>query len=160
MEGDIGKRNTFKLQGTHIIYICTCIAYIANLSTVWCLTQTWPYTIALLHYAKGISHAVLGDVTSAELCFQSLLTSIAEVPDNRVMHNNTCQNMLKVAVEMLRGEIAYRKGTLLICVLRQSFFLIISGGVVLVFEPHRACSNLLCVTCYMLHVGRIVRFRV
>jgi hypothetical protein len=62
------------------------------------------------HYAKGISYAVLGNISKAEEKLALLLEDIPNVPSDRVLHNNTCSSMLQVAVAMLRGEIDYRKG--------------------------------------------------
>lgn len=67
-------------------------------------------TTATIHYAKGIANAALGDVTSAEREKLLFLEAKAKVPDSRLLHNNTCQDLLAIAEAMLTGEIEYRKG--------------------------------------------------
>lgn len=67
-------------------------------------------TTAMIHYAKGVAHAALGNVQAAE-AEQSLFRAAApRVPASRVMHNVTCQQLLAIAESMLAGEIAYRSG--------------------------------------------------
>lgn len=67
-------------------------------------------TTAIWHYAKTVAHAALGDVTAAEaqrLLFQEAMTA---VPESRMLFNNTCRDVLKIAEQMMLGEIEYRKG--------------------------------------------------
>ncbi len=67
-------------------------------------------TTAMMHYAKGVAHAALGNVPAAE-AEQALFRAAARrVPDTRYMHNVSCVETLAVAEEMLEGEIAYRRG--------------------------------------------------
>ncbi|MEM6462231.1 MAG: tetratricopeptide repeat protein [Pseudomonadota bacterium] len=67
-------------------------------------------TTAVMHYAKGVAHAALADVESAEKERTAFLQAKAKVPESRLLHNNTCQDLLAIAEEMLNGEIEYRKG--------------------------------------------------
>ena len=68
-------------------------------------------TVAMMHYAKGVAHAALGDVPAAEAeqaLFRAARTACAR---NRA----TCTmclacSLLAIAEEMLEGEIAYRRG--------------------------------------------------
>jgi tetratricopeptide (TPR) repeat protein len=65
---------------------------------------------AMIHYAKGVAHAALGQVDQA-LSEQALFRAArARVPDTRLLHNNRCQDLFAIAEEMLAGEIAYRQG--------------------------------------------------
>jgi len=67
-------------------------------------------TLAMMHYAKGVAHAALGDVKAAET-EQGLFREAAKrVPDSRHLHNVACVELLPIAEEMLAGEIAYRRG--------------------------------------------------
>ncbi len=67
-------------------------------------------TVAMMHYAKGVAHAALGDVPAAE-AEQALFRAAAErVPKSRYIHNVPCVQLLAIAEEMLEGEIAYRRG--------------------------------------------------
>ena len=67
-------------------------------------------TVAMMHYAKGVAHAALGDVPAAE-AEQALFRAAApRVPKSRQLHNVRCMKLLAIAEEMLEGEIAYRRG--------------------------------------------------
>lgn len=67
-------------------------------------------TVAMMHYAKAVAHAALGDVPAAA-AEQVLFRETAErVPKSRYLHNVPCRQLLAVAEEMLEGEIAYRRG--------------------------------------------------
>jgi len=67
-------------------------------------------TTAMTHYAKGVAHASLGQVEAAEREQDLLRAARGRVPISRLLHNNTCQDLLAVAEAMLEGEIAYRRG--------------------------------------------------
>ena len=67
-------------------------------------------TTAMIHYAKAIAHATLGDVRAAEAEQQQFEAAVRQVPDTRYVFNNTCLDILAVASEMVSGEIEYRKG--------------------------------------------------
>jgi tetratricopeptide (TPR) repeat protein len=67
-------------------------------------------TTAMLHYAKGVSHAALGEVAHAREHRRLFREAVARVPESRYLFNNTCLDILAVAAEMLDGEIAYREG--------------------------------------------------
>ena len=67
-------------------------------------------TVAMLHYAKGVAHAALGNVPAAE-AEQALFRKAAQrVPKSRQIHNVPCVQLLAIAEQMLAGEIAYRRG--------------------------------------------------
>jgi tetratricopeptide (TPR) repeat protein len=67
-------------------------------------------TVAMIHYAKGVAHAALGDVPAAQ-AEQTLFREAAKlVPKSRQIHNVLCVQLLAIAEEMLEGEIAYRRG--------------------------------------------------
>src|SRR5262249_21261752 len=67
-------------------------------------------TVAMIHYAKGVAHAALGEVPAAE-AEQALFRAAAQrVPKSRYLHNVPCQQLVAVAEEVLQGEIAYRRG--------------------------------------------------
>ena len=70
----------------------------------------WCVTTALTHYARGVAHAALGDVAAAEREQQSLTAAVERVPESRYLFNNTALDILAIAVAMLDGEIAYRRG--------------------------------------------------
>jgi hypothetical protein len=69
-------------------------------------------TTAMIHYARGVAHAARGDVAAAEREAAAFAAAVERVPPSRSLFNNTCLDILAIAREMLRGEIAYRKGEL------------------------------------------------
>jgi len=66
-------------------------------------------TTALLHYAKGVAHATLGQVEQSAAEVDLFEAAVKNVPDTRYLFNNTVQDILAVAREMLLGELEYRK---------------------------------------------------
>lgn len=64
---------------------------------------------AYVHYARAVAMAATGDVAGAEAEELVFLAACDRVPETRLMHNNTVRDLLEIAKEMLRGEIAYRK---------------------------------------------------
>jgi len=67
-------------------------------------------TTAMMHYAKAVAHAASGNIAKAEDEAQRFEIARAAVPPTRYVFNNTCLDILAIAAEMMRGEIAYRKG--------------------------------------------------
>ena len=67
-------------------------------------------TTAMLHYAKGLAHAVLGDVPAAEVERERFEAAAARVPASRTVFNNTCIDIFAIAARMLDGEVCYRRG--------------------------------------------------
>jgi tetratricopeptide (TPR) repeat protein len=67
-------------------------------------------TTAMIHYAKGVAHAALGEVSAAEAEQMLFREAAKRVPRSRYLHNVPCVQLLAVAEEMLEGEIAYRRG--------------------------------------------------
>jgi tetratricopeptide (TPR) repeat protein len=67
-------------------------------------------TVAIMHYAKGVAHAALGDVPAAEAEQKLFREAAIRVPESRYIHNVACVKLLAIAEQMLAGEIAYRRG--------------------------------------------------
>ncbi len=67
-------------------------------------------TTAMIHYAKAVALAASGEVTGAEAEAKCFEAAVARVPPTRYLFNNTCLDILAIASEMMKGEIAYRKG--------------------------------------------------
>jgi tetratricopeptide (TPR) repeat protein len=67
-------------------------------------------TTAMMLYAKGVAHSVLGEIAEAERARAAFLRARARVPDTRRVHNNTVCDLLGIAEEMLNGELEYRRG--------------------------------------------------
>ncbi len=66
-------------------------------------------TTAMIHYARGVAHAVTGGVQPAEAERDLFRAACARVPGSRTLFNNTCNDLLEIAVAMLDGELEYRK---------------------------------------------------
>jgi tetratricopeptide (TPR) repeat protein len=67
-------------------------------------------TTAMMLYAKGVAHAVLGEIAEAEQARDAFLAAKARVPESRTVHNNKMVDLLDVAAQMLTGELEYRRG--------------------------------------------------
>jgi tetratricopeptide (TPR) repeat protein len=67
-------------------------------------------TTAMIHYAKAVALAASGNVPAAEAEAKLFEAAVAKVPPTRYLFNNTCLDILAIAAEMMKGEIAYRKG--------------------------------------------------
>jgi len=67
-------------------------------------------TTALSQYAKGVALAATGQVAAAEQRQEQLAAAVARVPASRYLFNNRALDILAIAVAMLDGEIAYRRG--------------------------------------------------
>ncbi len=67
-------------------------------------------TTAMMLYAKGVAHSVLGEIAEAEQARDAFRAAKARVPDTRLVHNNTVEDLLDIAAEMLNGELEYRRG--------------------------------------------------
>ncbi len=67
-------------------------------------------TTAMMLYAKGVAHSILGEIAEAERARAAFREARARVPDTRRVHNNTVVDLLAIAEEMLTGELEYRRG--------------------------------------------------
>jgi tetratricopeptide (TPR) repeat protein len=67
-------------------------------------------TTAMMLYAKGVAHSVLGEIAEAEKARTAFLAAKSRVPDTRLVHNNRVVDLLDVAEQMLTGELEYRRG--------------------------------------------------
>ena len=66
-------------------------------------------TLAMLHYAKGIAHATLGDFDAADAARKAFVEAKGKLHKHRYIFNNTCADILEVAEAMLNGEVEYHK---------------------------------------------------
>src|SRR5258708_12720069 len=73
-------------------------------------TALYCTTTAMMLYAKGVAHSVLGEIAEAEKMRAAFRAARARVPDTRRVHNNTIVDLLAIAEEMLTGELEYRRG--------------------------------------------------
>ena len=67
-------------------------------------------TTAMMLYAKGVAHSILGEIAEAERARAAFREAKARVPDTRRVHNNKVVDLLEIAEEMLTGELEYRRG--------------------------------------------------
>ena len=67
-------------------------------------------TTAMMLYAQAVAHSALGNIAEAEAARDAFLEAKTKVPKGRRVHNNTVQDLLEVAEEMLNGELEYRRG--------------------------------------------------
>jgi len=67
-------------------------------------------TTATTHYAKGVALSALNRVPEAEEERSLFRTAMGKVPASRTLFNNTCKDILAVALAMLDGELEYRRG--------------------------------------------------
>ena len=69
-------------------------------------------TAAMMRYAKGVAHSVLGDIAAAAEEAAAFEEALTRVPESRYVFNNRCRDVLSIAREMMHGEIEYRRGRL------------------------------------------------
>jgi tetratricopeptide (TPR) repeat protein len=67
-------------------------------------------TTAMMLYAKSVAYSAMGNVAAAEREKAAFLAAKVKVPESRRVHNNTVQDLLVIAEEMLNGELEYRRG--------------------------------------------------
>lgn len=67
-------------------------------------------THAFGQYAKGIAHAVLGNIEEALEQQRLLRAAVAALPAERIVFQNDSRDILAVAEAMLAGELEYRRG--------------------------------------------------
>ena len=66
-------------------------------------------TTATMLYAKAVACAATERVSEAEWHAEMFEEAAESVPESRTIFNNTCRDILKIAHEMMKGEIEYRK---------------------------------------------------
>ena len=72
--------------------------------------ELYAMSSAVWHYAKTIAHAALGNVPCCRGERERLFyQAVTRVPERAMVFNNTCLDVLKIAEQMLLGEIEYRK---------------------------------------------------
>ena len=70
----------------------------------------YPITTILLHYAKTIGYAALGDIDTAREHKIKFETLFETVPDWHIVANNPTRNILRVGEAMMNGELEYHAG--------------------------------------------------
>jgi tetratricopeptide (TPR) repeat protein len=72
--------------------------------------ELYAMTTALMRYARSIALANLGKIKKAEAERDAFSAAQAAVPESRMLFNNTCIDILKIAEQMMLGELEYHKG--------------------------------------------------
>lgn len=72
-------------------------------------SDLYSMTTATWRYAKGIAHAVRGENELAKSEQKEFHEAVKRVPETRYLFNNSCQDVLKIADQMLKGELEYRQ---------------------------------------------------
>jgi tetratricopeptide (TPR) repeat protein len=67
-------------------------------------------TLAMMRYARTVALANTRQIAEAELEKALFYGALDQVSDSRMLFNNTCRDILKVAEQMMLGELAYHKG--------------------------------------------------
>lgn len=67
-------------------------------------------TTAMMHYARTVALANTGKIAEAEEERDAFVAARDRVPETRMLFNNTCLDILKIAEQMLLGELEYHKG--------------------------------------------------
>ena len=73
-------------------------------------SDLYSMTTATWLYAKAIAHAVRNELAEAQCEQKKFQDAVKRVPETRYLFNNSCQDVLKIADQMLTGEMEYRKG--------------------------------------------------
>ena len=73
-------------------------------------TELYVTTHALTYYAKAVALANLGRGAEADAMMENFTKAYADVPDSRMLFNNKARDVLAVAEEMMKGEIAFKAG--------------------------------------------------
>ncbi len=67
-------------------------------------------TLAMMRYARTVALANLHQIAEAEAESAKFHDALDKVPESRMLFNNTCRDILKVAEQMMLGELSYHKG--------------------------------------------------
>ncbi len=67
-------------------------------------------TTAMMRYARTVALANLHRTTEAEAEKAAFYSALEKVPESRMLFNNTCRDILKVAEQMMLGELTYHQG--------------------------------------------------
>lgn len=72
--------------------------------------EIYAVTTATWHYAKGIAHAVLGNIEKALEQQKLFREALAKIPEDRITYQNVSAEVLIIGDAMLDGELEYRRG--------------------------------------------------
>ncbi len=72
--------------------------------------ELYSVTTAMMHYARTVALANTPQLTAAEHEVRLFSEALDRVPESRMLFNNTCRDILRIAEQMLHGELAYHQG--------------------------------------------------
>ncbi len=72
--------------------------------------ELYCYTTAVMHYARTVALSNLGKLDEAETSAEAFNKARAQIPKSRYVVNNTAEDVLAVAEQMMLGELEYHKG--------------------------------------------------
>lgn len=73
-------------------------------------TKLFSFTHALILYARAVALANLGRADEATAEVARFDAALAAIPETRMLFQNKARDVLAVAAEMMRGEVAYKAG--------------------------------------------------
>ncbi len=72
--------------------------------------ELFSMTTAVMRYARTVALANVGRIAEAEAERELFFAAQGAVQESRMLFNNTCRDILKIAEAMLEGELEYHKG--------------------------------------------------
>ena len=72
--------------------------------------ELYAATTAMMRYARTVALANKGEIDAAEAERDAFFAARDRVPETRMLFNNTCRDILKVAEAMMLGELEYHRG--------------------------------------------------
>lgn len=73
-------------------------------------TALYSMTTALMRYARTVALANTGAIADAEAERDAFFVARDDVPETRMLFNNTCRDILGIAEQMMLGELEYHRG--------------------------------------------------
>ena len=73
-------------------------------------TELYTTTNALILYARAVALANLGRADAAQSASDIFAAAYADVPEERMLFNNSARDVLAVAEQMMLGEVAFKSG--------------------------------------------------
>lgn len=72
--------------------------------------ELYSVTTAMMHYSRTVALANTQQIAEAEAESEKFNRAYEKVPESRMLFNNSCRDILKVAKHMMLGELEYHKG--------------------------------------------------
>ena len=72
--------------------------------------ELYSFTTTMLHYAKAIALANIGEKRDAKRELRNFIIAKDKVQEDRNVFNNSCADVLNVAEQMVLGEVFYKSG--------------------------------------------------